>query len=68
MLGGETWSWVAHQKQVQVPSLAAFEYMLCQMLVKPVIPPDICHSLIVRMLCQFTSLLWDATTSGSSKP
>ena len=50
MLGGEMWSWVALQMQLQVLSLAAFEHMLCQLLVKPVIPPDICLSLIAHML------------------
>lgn len=50
MLDGEMWSWVAHQMQLQVPSLAAFERMLCQLLVKSDVPPKICHSLIALML------------------
>ena len=49
MLGGEMSSWVAHPMQLQVPSLAAFENMLCQLLVKPVIPPDIC--LLLLRIC-----------------
>lgn len=50
MLGGEMWSWVAHQMQLQVPSLAAFERMLCQLLVKSALPPENCLSLFAHML------------------
>ena len=34
MLGGEMWSWVARQKQLQVPSLAAYEHVFCELLAK----------------------------------